>query len=89
MARLVDLLEWLARPGRERIWVLLDIKVCCRTVLKMCQTHSCRLTMMLMNSLPQLAMRLTLYPPRGRSVSSWAVGTYVPSLPLVTAHSRQ
>ena len=28
MARLVDLLEWLAHPGRERIWVLLDIKVC-------------------------------------------------------------
>lgn len=28
MARLVDLLEWLAHPSRERIWVLLDIKVC-------------------------------------------------------------
>lgn len=27
MARLVDLLEWLAHPSREAIWVLLDIKV--------------------------------------------------------------
>jgi hypothetical protein len=27
MPRLVDLLEYLAQPGREQIWVLLDIKV--------------------------------------------------------------
>jgi tubulin gamma len=27
MPRLVDLLEYLAQPGLEEIWVLLDIKV--------------------------------------------------------------
>lgn len=29
MPRLVDLLEYLAQPGQEHIWVLLDIKVRC------------------------------------------------------------
>lgn len=29
MPRLIDLLEYLAQPGLEDIWVLLDIKVCC------------------------------------------------------------
>jgi hypothetical protein len=28
MPRLADLLEYLAQPGLEDIWVLLDIKVC-------------------------------------------------------------
>jgi hypothetical protein len=28
MPRLIDLLEYLAQPGMEEIWVLLDIKVC-------------------------------------------------------------
>lgn len=28
MPRLVDVLEYLRQPGREHIWVLLDIKVC-------------------------------------------------------------
>tara|TARA_R110002003_G_scaffold171_3_gene13855 strand:+ start:5839 stop:5955 length:117 start_codon:yes stop_codon:yes gene_type:complete len=28
MPRLLDLLEYLAQPGLEDIWVLLDIKVC-------------------------------------------------------------
>jgi len=28
MPRLADLLEYLAQPGLEEIWVLLDIKVC-------------------------------------------------------------
>lgn len=27
MPRLIDLLEYLAQPGLEEIWVLLDIKV--------------------------------------------------------------
>ena len=29
MPRLADLLEYLAQPGLEDIWVMLDIKVCC------------------------------------------------------------
>lgn len=29
MPRLKDLLEYLAKPGMEDLWVLLDIKVCC------------------------------------------------------------
>lgn len=29
MPRLKDLLEYLATPGLENIWVLLDLKVCC------------------------------------------------------------
>lgn len=28
MPQLKDLLEWLAEPGMDKIWVLLDIKVC-------------------------------------------------------------
>lgn len=28
MPRLVDLLEYLTKPGLEDIWILLDIKVC-------------------------------------------------------------
>lgn len=28
MPRLADLLDYLAQPGLEEIWVLLDIKVC-------------------------------------------------------------
>lgn len=27
LPRLLDLLQWLAQPGREKTWVLLDIKV--------------------------------------------------------------
>lgn len=27
--RFVDVLEYLRQPGREHIWILLDIKVCC------------------------------------------------------------
>lgn len=33
MPRLVDLLEYLARPGLEDIWVMLDIKVCSKVRL--------------------------------------------------------
>ena len=32
MPRLADLLEYLAQPGLEDIWVLLDIKVGCMLV---------------------------------------------------------
>jgi hypothetical protein len=32
MPRLADLLGYLAQPGLEDIWVLLDIKVCCHQV---------------------------------------------------------
>ena len=28
MPRLVDLLEYLAQPGLEDVWILLDVKVC-------------------------------------------------------------
>lgn len=31
MARLTDLLAFLSEPGREDVWVMLDIKVCTRT----------------------------------------------------------
>ena len=32
MPRLVDLLQYLATPGLEHLWLLLDIKVCERSV---------------------------------------------------------
>jgi hypothetical protein len=39
MPRLADLLEYLAQPGLEDIWVLLDIKVRCHQVHQASETR--------------------------------------------------